>query len=86
MALLVTSYDTTPGDDILELARRCRDVEGTFTLLWHNSSLIGEWAAWGFDYEGVVAKLSEMQGRSRRPHRPTPISTPGETPRPEATQ
>jgi len=49
---------------ILELARRCRDVEGTFTLLWHNSSLSGEWASWGSNYETLVRKLSELEGRS----------------------
>lgn len=46
---------------ILELARRCKRVEGTFTLLWHNSSLDWEWEPWRKMYERVVKALSEMQ-------------------------
>lgn len=46
---------------ILELARRCRQVEGTFTLLWHNSSLDGEWRPWAEMYQRVVGRLAEMQ-------------------------
>jgi hypothetical protein len=42
---------------ILELARRCKQVEGTFTLLWHNSSLDGEWRAWGEMYRRVVEEI-----------------------------
>jgi len=46
---------------VLELARRCHEVEGTFSLLWHNSSLSGEWSSWGLDYEAMVTSLSELQ-------------------------
>lgn len=43
---------------ILELARRCRRVEGTFSLCWHNSSLDGPWWGWAQVYERVVRALA----------------------------
>lgn len=43
---------------ILELARRCQQVEGTFTLLWHNSSLDEEWRPWVEVYQRVVSLLA----------------------------
>ena len=43
---------------IVELARRCKQVEGTFTLLWHNSSLDGEWRPWAEVYRRVVGLLA----------------------------
>jgi len=46
---------------IRELARRCSRVEGAFTLLWHNSSLDGEWEPWRKMLERVVGALAEMQ-------------------------
>ena len=49
---------------ILELAQRCKQVEGTFTLLWHNSSLDGEWSLWARVYRRVVEALSEMKRTS----------------------
>jgi hypothetical protein len=48
---------------VLELARRCRDTEGIFTLLWHNSSLEGDWAAWSPIYEQLVNSLADLEGR-----------------------
>lgn len=51
---------------VLELARRCLAVEGTFTLLWHNSSLDGEWADWGSPYATMVEKLSALESGSGR--------------------
>jgi hypothetical protein len=45
---------------ILALARRCKQVEGVFTLLWHNSSLDGAWASWGSMYRRAVVSLSEL--------------------------
>jgi hypothetical protein len=45
---------------IVELADRCREVEGVFTLLWHNSSLEGEWAGWGEAYERAVGALASV--------------------------
>lgn len=47
---------------ILKLARRCKQVEGTFTLLWHNSSLDGEWRPWAEVYPRVVRVLAIMRG------------------------
>lgn len=46
---------------ILSLADQCRAVEGTFTLLWHNSSLDGEWSGWGEAYESVVGALASRR-------------------------
>lgn len=46
---------------ILVMARRCQQVEGTFTLLWHNSSLDEEWQPWGEMYRRVVKVLACMQ-------------------------
>jgi hypothetical protein len=46
---------------ILKLAERCKRVDGTFTLLWHNSSLGREWGRWRDTYQRVVAKLAQMQ-------------------------
>jgi len=46
---------------ILQLAQRCSQVEGTFTLLWHNSSLHQERASWRVVYEHVLKQLSELQ-------------------------
>jgi hypothetical protein len=60
---------------VLELARRCRAVEGTFTLLWHNSSLAGEWADWGSRYEAMVRALSELKSRCDSPARPAAASS-----------
>jgi len=45
---------------ILALARRCQLVGGTFTLLWHNSSLDGEWQPWAEVYQRVLRSLAEM--------------------------
>jgi hypothetical protein len=53
---------------VLELAERCRVAEGTFTLLWHNSSLAGDWANWGLPYQRMVMRLSELG--SNRPGQP----------------
>jgi len=44
---------------ILELASRCEDVGGTFTLLWHNTSLHGEWEEWHAAYQEVLSELSK---------------------------
>jgi len=44
---------------ILELARRCRQVEGTFTLLWHNTCLMSE--PWINIYCQIIRKLFDMQ-------------------------
>jgi len=45
-------------DRIRALARRCKQVEGIFTLLWHNSSLGRDWRTWGEMYHRVLSELS----------------------------
>jgi hypothetical protein len=45
---------------ILELAQRCQQVEGEFTLLWHNSSVTGEWQPWASKYQSVLKSLSRQ--------------------------
>jgi len=46
---------------ILELARRCFAVGGAFTLLWHNTSLVDEWAEWAALYPRIVQELAELR-------------------------
>jgi hypothetical protein len=56
--------DLTPEEGearILELAQRCKQVEGTFTLLWHNTSLDGEWRPWREMYQRAVRMLAEWE-------------------------
>jgi len=43
---------------ILALAQRCQQVEGVFSLLWHNSSLVGEWETWMEMYTQITKTLS----------------------------
>ncbi len=45
---------------ILALAQRCQLVGGTFTLLWHNSSLDGDWRPWVEVYQRVLSSLAQM--------------------------
>jgi hypothetical protein len=49
---------------IMELAQRCRQVGGEFSLLWHNSSLDGSWRPWAQVYGQVVRALAGMQEQS----------------------
>lgn len=46
---------------ILALAQRCSQVGGQFTLLWHNSSVSGEWRPWFGMYERVLEALDMMR-------------------------
>jgi hypothetical protein len=46
--------------NMLELAKRCCEVGGVYTLLWHNSSLHGNWEPWAEAYKRVVSKLAIM--------------------------
>ena len=46
---------------IIELAQKCKQVEGIFTMLWHNTSLDGEWEPWLPVYERVLYVLEAMQ-------------------------
>lgn len=48
------------AESILALAQRCQQVNGVFTLLWHNSSLHGKWAPWAVMYRRVLAHLGDM--------------------------
>ena len=41
-------------ESILLLVTRCREVEGTFTLLWHNTSIYRGWEDW---FEKVYKNL-----------------------------
>lgn len=46
---------------IIYLARICFKVGGTFTLLWHNTSLLDNWSAWGNRYAEIVQELATLQ-------------------------
>jgi len=46
---------------ILKLAQKCKQVGGTFTLLWHNTSFCGEWEPWALMYREVVENLADMR-------------------------
>lgn len=46
---------------ILTLAKRCKQVNGVFTMLWHNTSLQADWKPWGAMYSRLLPQLSEMQ-------------------------
>jgi hypothetical protein len=52
------------------LAQTCRAVHGTFTLLWHNSSLAGEWNGWAEAYEQMVARLAALSAPNAAVPRP----------------
>lgn len=45
---------------IMKLANICRAVNGTFTMLWHNTCLSREWQAWGQHLPEIVNTLTEM--------------------------
>jgi hypothetical protein len=51
-------------DRVLALAETCRRVEGVFTLLWHNSSLDGQWEGWETAYESMIAGLARCRDRA----------------------
>ena len=42
---------------IINLAKKCYAVEGTFSLLWHNTSFFGDWEEWGEMYKSVLPAL-----------------------------
>ena len=48
------------ADHTIGLINRCRKVGGTFTLLWHNSSLCRDWLPWLAFYEQTLAQLSTL--------------------------
>jgi len=45
---------------ILVLARRCAEVGGVFTMLWHNTSFSEDWLEWGRMYPDLLSDLSKM--------------------------
>jgi hypothetical protein len=47
---------------IMILAQRCHRVKGVFSLLWHNTSLQGEWEPWAAMYRRVLPRLAAMVG------------------------
>jgi len=49
-----------------ELARRCRQVEGVFTLLWHNMLLDREKREWVKTYGQILGGLARLAGRDGR--------------------
>ena len=50
---------------IHEIALLCKEVEGVFTLLWHNSSLIGPWRSWAAMYRRVVPWLADVAAHNK---------------------
>jgi hypothetical protein len=45
---------------IMELATRCAAVHGVFSILWHNSSLVGTWHDWADMYARILSRLGSM--------------------------
>ena len=45
-------------DRISEILKRCLEVEGVFSLLWHNSSLMDECKEWGDMYQSFIENLT----------------------------
>ncbi len=44
---------------ILKLAVLCKNVEGDFTILWHNTSFFDNWYDWGLMFESTIEKISQ---------------------------
>lgn len=44
------------------LRERCRDVGGRFTILWHNTSLSYEWAAWAHVLDDLLSGTAHRPG------------------------
>ncbi len=63
-----TEYMSLQVDDgkqlIIRLASRCKAVGGTFTLLWHSSSLHGPWLPWIQMYSEVLQHLENLNSSS----------------------
>lgn len=60
---LRSARNMTPAhalERVKDLADRCRWAEGTFTLLWHNSSLSGEWTPWVQTYCDMTQYLGGL--------------------------
>ena len=52
-------------DRILVLAKRCKQVNGTFTILWHNSSWHGSWKPWADMYRRTLPLLAQFGSNER---------------------
>lgn len=53
----------TPDEAIykaLQLARICKQYGGTFSILWHNSSLHGDWSEWSRAYEIIIKEATAL--------------------------
>ena len=48
---------------IYRLAEYCQFVSGTFTLLWHNTSVSRDWECWGKQLPHIIQTLTEMSHR-----------------------
>lgn len=48
------------AERIITLASRCKMVNGVFTLLWHNTSLHGDWEKWKIMYKNLLIKLNKI--------------------------
>ena len=44
----------------VDLAQRCKKVEGIFTLLWHNTSTYSKWHAWVKPYREMLSTLAAL--------------------------
>jgi hypothetical protein len=48
---------------IVQLAERCRRVEGEFVLIWHNTSFCRDWKSWKKIYLDLLPALKELVSR-----------------------
>ena len=44
----------------IHLANLCKKYGGTFSLLWHNSSVHGDWSGWEHVFEAIVKYAAEI--------------------------
>ena len=59
---LALSHHADVETSIEQLARRCKEVDGVFTLLWHNISDEPAWAVSSPLYGQVLHSLANMVG------------------------
>lgn len=46
---------------VLLLAKRCKEVNGVFTLLWHNTRIFWEWTPWWITYKQLLFELNLLR-------------------------